>query len=198
MIQERGRLPHLNSAQVGDRLRSAQIRLDELLLMRGQGERTARLSGADGRTRLQIVQEFFFHLLGAVEVVAQIVNDRRDLRIDQESATIGEVCKQLRQRNDNLLATLGGLCQQVKNRCPVDPYDEDGLIFRAFLYRHTVTHRHMSPFLFRLGGGSDASLLLDPRIAADGANSSNWSAQNEMSRMLEVVRRRCVEALATI
>lgn len=182
----------LTANEVTARLESADVRLRELLSLTPQGEKAPRLTGADASVRLRLMQEFFFHLIGAVEVVSQIVDDREGLGLGEE-ATIRNVCTRLAAGSAGL-AALGGLCQQTRSKSvPADPYSEDGLLFRALVHRHNVTHRHMSPFLIRIGGSPPASLPIDPRIYS--GNYSDLPAEQELKAMLSAVRDRCVATL---
>jgi hypothetical protein len=174
------------------RLRSAELRLEQLL-----GIQSPWTRGENAAERTRLAQEFFFHLIGAVEAIAHIINERRHL-MNTEDVTIRKVCSRL-SVGDNLLVALGGLCQQTRNQpVPADPYGEDGLIFRAYLYRHMVTHRQMARFVYRIGGEPATSLLIDPRDSRIPVPSENFSTRfvdDELSRMLAVVRDRCAVTL---
>lgn len=140
------------------------------------------------------MQEFFFHLIGAVEVVAHIVNDREGLGLTDDDATIRSVCTRLKP-GCAALAAFGGLCQQTrKTAFAGDPYSEDGLLFRALVHRHNVTHRHMSPFLIRIGSSPPTSLPIDPRVYS--GNYSTRPSEDELRAMLTAVRTRCLAVLA--
>ena len=67
----------LKPEDVRERLSFAEKRLKELFALNG-----GNLAGADGSERQQLLQEFFFHLVGATEVLAQFVNEVRSLGID--------------------------------------------------------------------------------------------------------------------
>ncbi len=49
-------------------------RLDDLKML-NNGD----LAGAKPEDRQMLVEEFFFHLVGAVEVLAQVINEKRGL-----------------------------------------------------------------------------------------------------------------------
>jgi hypothetical protein len=85
-----GNAPSMTKGHVNDRLASAERRLNELLaLNRGN------LPGANASERQQLVQEFFFHLIGAIDVLAQVVNDARALGLDSEDVSVPAVVKRL-------------------------------------------------------------------------------------------------------
>jgi hypothetical protein len=187
----------LSADDIRDRFGSAAARLEDLLALRALGEAAPRLSGADSKVRQRLSQEFFFHLLGAVDALAQVVNERRSLGLDADHITIRGVCTSGRLPSDDMLRqALGGLCQQTKRvELTADPYSEDGLIFRAMLYRHSVTHRHINPFVFRVGSEPPASLLLDPRKRPAHDNFSSLPADQDLHLMLTAISSRCAETL---
>jgi hypothetical protein len=78
--------PALTADEVRERIGFARRRKDELILLNG-----GDLLGADPHYRQQFVQEFFFHLVGAIEVLAQLVNEPRHLRLDVEDVSAPKV-----------------------------------------------------------------------------------------------------------
>lgn len=182
---------------VGERLGFARCRMKELLALNG-----GDLGGADQAQRQQLVQEFFFHLVGATEVLAQLVAEARHLDMDRRTFRCRRCrvyCQQRMQWDQpshHSIAALEG------SRCRLNPYSDDGYIFRILNYRHQVTHRARNPFLFKVGGGSaagltrSAHLFLDPRDP-DRGESVQW-AQRDMQHMLGLVERRCNEILALL
>jgi hypothetical protein len=181
----------MNKENVVYRLISAQKRLDELVaLNRGN------LLGADIQERQQLVEEFFFHLIGAIEILAQLVNDVRALGIDSEDVSVPAVVKAFRAE-DQIAKGLRALFVRTR-RAPVpeDPYTDDGLLFRAYNYRHQVTHRGANPFLFQIGSLPRDSFYLDPRDCRRG--HSNRAVQQEMQMMKDLVSRRCDLVLALL
>jgi len=147
------------------------------------------------------MQEFFFHLVGAIEIVAHLVNEQRAF-MDNSEVTVRSVCTRLEEKGDEILNALGGLCQQVKGKdVPADRYGESGLIFRAFVYRHLVSHSHMSRLVLRVGAGPPASLLIDPRDGRNPVPVENHSmrpVREELEAMLAAVTRRCGETLVVL
>ena len=156
----------------------------------------------DAQVRVRLAQEFFFHLIGTVEMVAKMINDKNGW-LAPDDVGIRKVCDLVPQ-GSALCVALGGLCQRVRGApVPADPYGEEGLLFRAFVYRHSVTHSHFSPFVFRVGSAPTTSLLIDPRrLLKPGmkpeTNHSARSAEQELWKMLEVVRHRCTETLSAL
>ena len=75
--------PPLEPEDVRERLRFAAVRRDDLLAL-NDGD----FLGADADERQQLVQEFFFHLVGAIEVLAQLVNDARGLGLSVDDTSI--------------------------------------------------------------------------------------------------------------
>jgi hypothetical protein len=64
---------------VHDRLCFAERRLNELRVLN-----SGDLSGAVPRERQSLIQEFFFHLCGAIDFLAQTVNEARQLGIPED------------------------------------------------------------------------------------------------------------------
>jgi hypothetical protein len=192
----------LRAAEVEARLRSAQLRLDELLQPRFVGDAGPRLSELDGEERLRLAQEFFFHLVGSVDVLAQVINVARGLGLPSDDVTLHAVASNL-SSTDPLRRALDDLDQPTRTRkhgnlpVPPNPYGDRGLIFRAVLYRHSVTHRHVSPFNFVIGGPqSTVHLLLDPRQLS--VDPSKQDAAMELRAMATAIGRACRQAIAAL
>src|SRR5439155_21710450 len=73
----------------------------------------------------------------------------------------------------------------------------------AMLYRHSVIHAHVHPFVYVAGGGpDDVHLRIDPRLGVNdppygpNGNISADSASNELRRILALCRARTAQALA--
>jgi hypothetical protein len=174
-----------------ERLTFVERRLQELL-----GLNDGDLPGADSSYRQQLVQEFFFHLVGAMEVLAQLVNEFRGLGIDPEDVSIMKVSRVL-PTTDPVKAKLAALTAKTQGQpLPTDPYSDEGYIFRIRNYRHQVTHRRRNPFLFRVGAMPPASFLLDPRNPTPVP--SEQSAQDELLHMFDLIKARCEEILALL
>jgi len=88
---------------VRNRLLFAEQRLDDL----------GKLGGGDFGIvpeidRQQPMQEFFFHLVGAIEFLAQTINDTKKLINNEEDVTPHAICKRLQDgdpRKDNTQST---------------------------------------------------------------------------------------------
>ncbi len=186
-------LPLLTPDDVTERLRFARIRRDQLLALNG-----GDLQHADPHERQQLIQEFFFHLLGSVDVLAQLVNDQHSLGLDSEHVTIGYIQDKL--SGDPLESNMHGLYASTRGRpLPADPYSDEGYIFRAYNYRHLVTHRRRFPLLFRMGSEPPTSFILDPRLeAGQGPNHSTKPYDEELDRMMDIFDQRIAAVLAAI
>jgi len=115
---------------VNDRLSFAWRRLKELEELTREGE---DLGGADPKERQQLIQEFFCHLLGATEFLAQVVNTSKSLGIDTEKVTINRVCNTLNEQdiNDPIKTILENLHPPTYNESlPPDPYSDEGCHYR--------------------------------------------------------------------
>lgn len=181
----------MDKDNVDQRLRSAQKRLDDLrALNRGN------LPGANPWERQELVQEFFFHLIGAIDVLAQCVNDAKGLGLDSEDVSVTSVMKKL-LAGDPVANGLKALYVRTRAAAvPPDPYTDDALLFRAYNYRHQVTHRGANPFLFRVGSSPPASFQLDPRDRSLG--HSDKAAQDEMQSTKDLISQRCAVVLALL
>jgi hypothetical protein len=194
----------MEAGDVRERLDFARRRLAQLLALNG-----GDLAGADVHERQQLIQEFFFHLIGAIEVLAQLVNEVRVLGLDDEGVSVSAVAAQL--RGDPLEPLLRQLYANSRRRpVPANPYSDDALLFRAYNYRHQVTHRRRNPFNFhvRLGDAAlstaappppfsrTAHLLIDPRDPGRGPSTATLA--DELERMLDLVTSRCEAVLAAL
>jgi hypothetical protein len=205
----------LTASDIGDRLDSAELRLEALLALDsprrwrwfGPRLRSAGLAGANPKVRLRLAQEFLFHGVGAVDAVAQIVNDRRNLNMPD--VTVRSLCARIEQQNANdpLLPLFGGLGQQTRDEpVPANPYTDDALLIRAMLYRHSVIHAHVHPFAFGAVVGSRGApsvhLRIDPRLGTNdpsygpNGNVSAAEAADELRRILALCRTRTTQVLA--
>jgi hypothetical protein len=82
----------LTTEEMRERLGFARRRKEELVALNG-----GDLAGADPHYRQQLVQEYFFHLVGAIEMLAQFVNEARNLGLDVEDASVSRVIQALRK-----------------------------------------------------------------------------------------------------
>jgi|GEM_PF-2340804 len=185
----------VDKQSVLDRLDFAKRRLTDLEELACNGE---DLAGADPKERQQLIQEFFFHLVGAIEFLAQVVNTSKTLKINAEEVTISGVCKKL-NINDPIKSILGKLHPKTRGKpLPNDPYSEEGCHFRIFVYRNRVCHHGHNPFHFRdyIGGPKEkpsTSLILDPRNRSLGA--SKESAISELKQFYDLVYNKVLKVL---
>lgn len=121
--------------------------------------------------RLQLIQEFFFHLVGAREVLALLITEKRNLRHDPEKVSIGQVVKSLSSADPIYPMVRELTVDPRREPFPSDPYTDAAYIYRAVLYRNQVAHRHRTPLHFELQipqGSKKTFLYLDPRNYAAG------------------------------
>lgn len=181
----------MKEEDVTERLSFAGRRLDDLLTLNG-----GNLPSADGSERQKLLQEFFFHLVGSVDVLAQLVNEKRALGFDPENVSVPAVLSSLPQ-GDPVKPKLQALHARTRGQAiPSNPYSDEGLIFRAYNYRHQVTHKRRNPFLFRVGANPPASFILDPRDPQSPPSAK--SAQGEMRQIFDLVVVRCNDVLALL
>lgn len=185
----------MDNVTVIDRLDFGKRRLTDLEELARNGE---DLSGAD-KERPQLIQEFFFHLVGAIEFLAQLVNTSKTLKINAEEVTVSEVCKKLNV-NDPIKSILEKLHPKTRGKpLPNDQYSEEDCHFRIFVYRNRVCHHGHNPFQFRVYIGAPneeppTSLVLDPRNRSLGA--SKESAISELNHFYDLVYDKCQKVLA--
>lgn len=181
----------MDTELVCERLKSAQKRLDQLCALNH-----GNLPGAIPHERQQLVQEFFFHVIGAIDVLAQCVNDAQGLAIDSEEVSVTSVVKRL-PAGCALSMALAPLYVRTRGaQVPSNPYTDQALLFRTYNYRHQVTHRGANPFLFRIGALPASSFRIDPRDDTRGYSAQ--SATEEMQRMKDLVQANCNSALCQL
>jgi hypothetical protein len=155
---------------------------------------------ADPNARHQLTQEFFFHVVGATEYLAQLVNERRSLQLRSEDIAVHKVAEELQKQHpsDPLLVPLKGLSADTRKRVlPADPYSEEGLIYRTINYRNEIVHRNTNPFHFVLSAGPKIAFFwLDPRDP--GRGQSTRPVGVDLSSMFSVVDQRCRIVLAIV
>src|SRR5947208_17174589 len=76
----------LTADDVQERLSFARRRVADLLVLNG-----GDLLGADPHERQMLIQEVFFHLVGAIEVFAQLVNEQRNLSQSSEDVSVSKI-----------------------------------------------------------------------------------------------------------
>jgi hypothetical protein len=155
---------------------------------------SGRFGEAPAAEKHQLGEEFFFHLIGAVDLTAQFVNAACSLGLAPDHVNMGEVLSRL-TRAPELRATLSALhARPLRDPMPADPYSQAGLVYRAYNYRHQVTHRQANPYVFRVGDLPEASFELDPR--ASKVIPSALSLWDEMDTMLSVFSSGCSRAMS--
>src|SRR4029453_17675510 len=111
--------------------------------------------------RQQLTQEFFFHLVGAIDMTAQLVNDTRNLIADQEDVSLPNLAAKL--GTDPIRSKIDWLyVNPNKAPLPLNHYTDAAYIYRIYNYRHQVTHRGANAFQFNLPE-REAALIIDPR-----------------------------------
>jgi hypothetical protein len=177
-----------DTRSVRNRLLFAKLRLGQLSLMAG-----GDFGVVSEIERQQPLQEFFFHLVGAIEFLAQTVNDARKLIASEEDVSPYEVCRRLPDE-DPIKELLNQLYPRTRHRqLPQDPYSEDGMHFRIITFRNRVCHHGRNPFCFRVGSDPPCSLLLDPR---NRKICSEKPAMDELTLFWKLVSDKCEKVLA--
>lgn len=151
------------------------------------------LPGAPAFEKHLLAQEFFFHLIGAVEFTAQYVNDACDLGVEPDEVRVGGVLRALGEGHPVRKRLASLYASPRKTPVPADPYSPEGLVYRAYNYRHQVTHRRANPFLYRVGSTPPASFILDPRTLPQVP--SERSLREEMTQMLQLIREGCQDIM---
>lgn len=173
---------------VRDRLHFAQRRLRELRKLKN-----GDIAGANPKERQQLIQEFFFHLVGAIEFVAQVINNSEKLGIQAMDVSARKVYCNL-GRNDPIKSLLDELYPQTRGRkLPSKPYSDEGSHFRILILRHWVCHRGNNPFFFRIGQTPESSLFLDPRDP--NLDGSKKPAIDELDHFWNLVNSKCKRIL---
>jgi hypothetical protein len=176
--------PPLRDEDVRQRLSFARQRADDLLAL--------------DHPLQQLTQEFFFHLVGAIEMTAQRVNAAKGLGLDAEAVTVWKVQREL-GASDPVSVALGRLyATPRRNPMPADPYGDEGTIYRIYNYRGQVTHRRLNPLVFKVGDSPEVvtHFALDPR--AFSSAPSNRTAREDIEHMYAYVRDGCEAVLALL
>ena len=177
---------------VRNRLLFAKGRLDDLRRLGGEEGDFGPVSETE---RQQPMQEFFFHLVGAIEFLAQTVNDTRKLIDDEEAVDPRAICQKLPD-GDPIKAMLSKLHPRTRGkRLLEDQYSEDASHFRIILLRNRVCHHGRNPFHFRRGSEPTCSLFLDPRDRQEKEGSYK-PAIEELSHFWELVNDKCERILS--
>lgn len=170
-----------------DRIVSTRRRLNDLRALGDQ-------FGVRSQERHQLSQEFFFHAVGVIEMVAQLVNEGRALGMVPDMVSPRSVAAALAAA-DPIAPVLSRLYANLRrDPMPPNPYNDAGHIWRLWNYRHQVSHRGRNPFHFQLG--APPVMMLDPRNAASG--NSTRPALDELQAMIDFVERECEAVLAQL
>lgn len=158
-----------NIESTKNRLYFADKRLNELKQL-NNGD----IAGANGREIQQLIQEFFFHLVGAIDFLLQVVNQSRNLSIPEEKVDIKTVCEKL-STTDPIKPLLSQIHPYTRGKKLHGAlYSDDNSHFRIMILRHRVCHHGDNPFHFRLGGSLPcASLFIDPRDPSLGGSEKH-------------------------
>ncbi|MBA2713379.1 MAG: hypothetical protein H0U55_07485 [Rubrobacteraceae bacterium] len=152
------------------------------------------ITEAAGARKHQLMEEFLFHLLGGVEWTAQLLNELLGAGLDRDEVSLSRLLRHLGASHP-LTNRLRSLYAQPRTQpMPADPYSDEALVYRAYNYRHQVTHRRANPFLYRIGSDPPVSLLVDPRDPAKGP--SERPLGQEVDRMLVLFENGCLQVIA--
>jgi hypothetical protein len=185
----------MNVEAVKDSLSFAKQRLDELKKL-NDGD----LAGAKHENRQPLIQEFFFHLVGAVDILAQVINKKRSLSLCPAQVSVREVLKKL-GNSDPIKPLLSQLYPTTRSKehkwrpLPQDPYSDEGMNFRIVVLRHWVNHCGENPFFIRRGDETKPhiSLFLDPRYPNLGG--SKFPAIDELEDFWKLVNDECQQVI---
>ena len=181
----------MNVNAVNDSLLFAKQRLDELKRLN-----CGDLAGAKHENRQPLIQEFFFHLVGAVIILAQVINTKRSLGLCPAQVSVREVLRKL-SNSDPIKPLLSQLYPTTLSKehkwlaLPPDPYSDEGSHFRIVVFRHWVNHCGENPFFIRRGDETQPhiSLFLDPRDRNLGG--SKFPAIDELEAFWNLVNDKC-------
>jgi len=178
-----------NAESTRNRLYFAEKRLIELKKL-NNGD----IAGANGKERQQLIQEFFFHLVGSIDFLFQVVNQSRHLDIPEEAVSSTTVCSSL-STDDPIKPILIQIHPTTRNRrLQGDPYSDENSYFRILILRHRVCHHGDNPFHFRAGGSLPcASLFIDPRDSSQGG--SNKHVFDELDKFLMLIKDKSKQVL---
>lgn len=94
--------------------------------------------------------------------MAQMANERKlAKRIPPHKVKPWKVIQELKSLKDPLARDLDLLYVNVTGQpLPPDPYSNDGYLFRAYVYRHLVTHERRSPYNYGSGSRNSYWILV--------------------------------------
>ncbi len=159
------------------------------------------IAGADRELREQLVREFFFHLVGAIDFLSQLINTKKNLQIPPIRVKVYSVVEGLKilDLNDPIIPILSLLHPDTSNSAPLprDPYSEEGSHYRIIIYRNFITHRSYNPIKVKMPGRSvhliiyphHPSYLSDPRDPYN--NNSEETILDELKYFHKLVQEKC-------
>lgn len=184
---------HLNTmanvASARNRIKFAQKRYNELRVLNN-----GRIETVAVEERQQLIQEFFFHLVGSIDFLLQVVNQEGNLGIQEKDVRIKTVCGKLKD-TDPIKSLLSEIHPVTTGKqITGDPYSEKNCYFRIMLFRNRVCHHGDNPFHFRIGGDlPSASLWIDPRDPSLGGSQKH--VFEELDIFLGLVNSKCEQIL---
>ena len=142
-----------------------------------------------------MLQEFFFHLAGAVDLLAQLVNQSEGLGLDPDDVTVSGVIQKLPL--GPIRSALESSYANTRHRTLTATLDSpEGYLFRLFAHRHLLTHQRPGNFVIRRGSSPESSLFIDPRDRSLGPSPN--SAIDELRAMHAIVNQRCENLLSLL
>ena len=179
----------VNDHGTKDSLLFARKRLDELKLLNG-----GHLGGANHYDRQPLIQEFFFHLVGAMDKLMQTINESKGLGIAPCVVTANKIKNRLPSTDPIRILIEPIHPETMRSGCwlplPATPYTDDWTHFRIMVFRNWVNHYGQNPFAMRVGGSEPPiSLFIDPRHRELG--SSKLHAFDELELFWRLVADKC-------
>jgi len=178
---------------INDCLSFANKRLNEF-----KNLKKGKIEGADPKVREQLFREFFFHLVSAIDFLAQFINAKRNLGLSMKEAKVFNVRSKLNGLNpdDPIIPILDILYPKIdENNLPLDPYSDLGRHTRIIIYRNFITHRSRNPNCFRTTTWA-LHLFLYPNDK--NSNVSNNTVIEEMDIFYKLVEDKCEKAIKLI
>lgn len=133
----------------------------------------------------------FFHLVSAVDILAQFINKKRVLGLRYDKVSVRRVLQNLGV-SDPIRTWLTELHPYTRGKpLPLNPYSDEGFHFRMLVFRHWVNHWGENPFCIRVGDETQPhiSLFLDPRNPSLGG--SKFPAIEELEKFWGLVNDKC-------
>jgi hypothetical protein len=164
---------------VKNKLEFAKICLEDLKSLNN-----GYLAGANGKVRQQLIQEFFFHLVGAIDFLSQAINISQNLSIDIEDVKCVKVIEELDKKfgkNNQISIMLNKLHPDTYKRAlTIDPYSIEGCLFRIFVYRNTITHQKNHPF--------HINVIVGGNLYFNNTNTKDSSIKSLFSYIIKTIK----------